>query len=166
MKLKLTAYFMLSMLFSINTYSQSFSLNELLSLSKMDLDNFDTNVTIKGYNFKEAKDLGICNLQAYSYDDTKGDEGLGFYWIELEYDFKEGDKKSYLLYQTIYKNDYLSIKKSILANQFKFIDNEVNLERGGIKLSYVKGKTQIDITSKISNDTNRNLYIVEIYNFN
>lgn len=162
MKYKFT-YIIFFALISINSYSQSFSLNELLSLSKMDLDNFDTAVTNKGYIFNGTKDLENYSVQYYKYDDNKVVDGVReFCGLAFRYEYKEGDKKNELSYQTSNKNDYVLFKKNILLNKYKLINKYIEYE--GMTLKYIKGKTEIRLHSEIGKNTGKIIYLIEITN--
>jgi hypothetical protein len=163
---KLTLFVFLLSFNSIYLFSQSVSLNELIIMSKMDIDAFDSYVTGKGYSFKENKDLSTCSLQAYSFDDLQGRDGLGVRWLTLEYNYTDEKNKGYVQYQTIYKKDYVDLKNSLLKNGFKFQQTKKLEDEEGIKFIYKKGKIEIRLTSKLSTDTNRTLYILELLNYN
>jgi hypothetical protein len=157
-------YIILIILISINSNSQSFSLNELVSLSKMDIDTFDTTVTNKGYVFNGTKDLENYSVQYYKYDDIKVVNGIrDFCGLALRYDYKEGNKKSELSYQTSKKNDYVLFKKNIILNQYKFISKSIEYE--GMTFTYIKGKTEIRLHSEIDKNTETTTYLIEITNY-
>jgi hypothetical protein len=157
-------YIILIILISINSNSQSFSLNELLSLSKMDLDTFDTTVTNKGYAFNGTKDLEDYSVQYYKYNDIKVVDGVrAFSGLAFRYDYKQGNKKSKLSYQTSNKNEYVLFKKNILLNKYKFISKSIEYE--GMTFTYSKGKTEIRLHSEIDKNTETTIYLIEITNY-
>jgi hypothetical protein len=157
-------YILFIILISINSNSQSFSLNELLSISKMDLDTFDTTVTNKGFVFNGTKDLENYSVQYYKYNDIKEVDGIRpIISLAFRYVYKQGNKKSELSHQTSNKNDYVLFKKNILLNKYKFIRKFIEYE--GMTFTYSKGKTEIRLHSEIDKNTGTTIYLIEITNY-
>lgn len=111
----------------------------------MDVDNFDTYVTAKGYSFYKEIDetyrqgVGYAyNLDSYSLKATK--------FISLFQ--RNHDYRFYLYYQTLDKKEYLNIKNQVKALGFTLKDNSVyKSENGSVSNHFVyrKGKAEVDI---------------------
>lgn len=147
--------FFLSVFISFSSIGQTFSLQELIKLSKMNTDSFDTYVTSKGFVFKDSKkeddlekftyalNLNLTNLKASKF-------------ISLLKNFMILDIKFPL--QTYDKNEYVKIKNQIKTLGFKLIDTAIFTSDDGEvsnRFEYSNGKSIISIyASSISFEVN------------
>ena len=163
---KLGIYIILTFFISVNSFAQSLSLNELMSMSRMNVDAFDTYATKNGYGFNELEDFSSFKRQTYATEYNKNSGAI--YWLSLFYDFKldnKENKKSTLQYQTLKSTDYLRIKEELPKAGFVFF-NQTNLKEEGNRFVYKNGKTNIYMISKVGTNSDKTLYIVEIINYN
>ena len=99
MKYFKTTLILFSLLFNYSySFGQSFSLSELIKMSKMDSDGFDTFVASKGYSFqRETIHTDISGL-TYSYKPSINDERAEKFITLFS---KYLDKKYRIDYQTL-----------------------------------------------------------------
>ena len=100
-------------------FAQKFKLNELLSLNEMNISEYDTYVTKKGYEFykRESKE----NFEKYNYNEYYYTYNRTSY-ISKAYFFNLKRKK--ISYQTSNKNEYKRIKNDIIELGYKFTHTE------------------------------------------
>ena len=125
---------------------QSFSLPELIKMSKMSVDDFDTYVTSKSFVFEGvtkddhfesvdyALNLNISNSRASKF-------------ITLYQRFSR--HRYYISYQTSDKKEYVNIKNQIKTMGFKLQDSGIftNAETSKVsnRFDYGKGKSVVSI---------------------
>ena len=129
--------------FYIIGYCQSFTLGELTNMIKMDVDNFDTYVSNKGFKFLENKDSEIQKGNSYAFNQNsnsrKAEKFITFYY---EY---YGKTKRNVTYQTPKTEEYLKIKNQIKSLGFKF--KETSNFEGATFLIYFSGKYKLSLIS-------------------
>ena len=149
MKYFKTTLILFSLVFNYSySFGQSFSLTDLIKMSKMNVDDFDTYVTAKGYAFHEEIDetnrqgVGYAyNLDSYTLKATK--------FIELYQ--RHYNNRYFIYYQTLDKKEYLNIKNQIKALGFTLKDTSVfKSDNGKVSNNFVyrKGKAEIDIYAR------------------
>jgi hypothetical protein len=112
----------------------------------MDVDNFDTYVTAKGFVFLEEKNDENRKGVTYALDlsDIDNSKAIKFLTVYQRYFFR----KYSISYQTIYKKEYLAIKNQIKALGFKLEESEVVTDDDGDASNhfvYKKGKARISL---------------------
>jgi len=132
--------------FVATSLGQTFTLSELIKMSKMDVDNFDTYVTAKGFVFsKEDIDDNYQGVEyAFELNRTDRTKALKFLTLYQRFYFY----KYAIAYQTIYKKEYLAIKNQIKALGFKLEESNFHTNDEGITSNhfvYKKGKARISI---------------------
>jgi hypothetical protein len=152
---------LVALVWSLTGFSQSFTLNELIKLSKYDDDEFDTYITKKGYVFNEGKadDFYITSDYTFLVD------GYTKYFISKNKS-KTKDIYSFISFQTPSSKTYLSIKEELKSNGFILLDKGV-IDRSQY-FEYKKGLNKVTITSisnidEFSNKTSIN-YGIAIHN--
>ncbi len=139
-RILITLFFTISFLIG---HSQSFSLTELINLTKMNIDNFDTYVSNKGYKFLEIKETEHQKGSTYAFNQSsyskKADKFISLYY---EY-FGETNKN--VTFQTAKTAEYLKIKNQIKPLGFKF--KETKTFEGSTFLVYTKGKYKVSLIS-------------------
>ncbi len=107
MRLLITFSFVL--FFATISIGKSFTLPELIKMSKMDLDNFDSYVTARGYVFlkkiNDPDDIGVQYAFDLSYDKSKAQKNIILYQ-------KYSDNKYALRYVSANLKEYYQIKKN------------------------------------------------------
>lgn len=138
----------ISLLLSITGFSQSFSVAELVKISKYSADDFDTYVTKKGYVFYEETDEEIASGTSYTfllngakrfYITKYNPKKRNYYWV----DFQTSNSNTYLKIKEELKNSgYLQIDKGTIngSTYFKYRKQgkEVNLFSGSETNEYTK----------------------------
>ena len=137
-----------SILFCLSGFSQSFSIAELVKISKYSADDFDTYVTKKGYIFYEEIDKDIASGTSYTFlvNGTKKlyitkyfPKNRNYYWVN----FQTGNSSTYLKIKDELKNSgYSLIDKGTFDGsayfKYKKGGKEVNLYSGSETNEYTK----------------------------
>ena len=141
------------------TFGQKFSLDELIKLNTMNLDNFDTYVTTKGYKYFENFNDEFAEGNSYSFDQNQSNDHAANFISK--YTYKLIDNKM-VSFQTLKTVDYLSIKNKLKVFGFVYIGTETN-DKGAIFLNYKKGKMEAALMSnQKKNDYGDNVTYYEI----
>jgi hypothetical protein len=122
-------------------YGQSFNLNELIRLSKSDLNYFDTYVTNKGFMFLEKRTESNYIANVYVQNSASGYKTN--YISKLDY-FSHNEVM--IAYRTINSKIYLNIKNDLVKYGFKYIENGED-DDGNIYFTYRKGKLEVSLLS-------------------
>ena len=132
-----------ALLISFSGFSQSFTLAELIKITKSSDDNFDTYATLRGFTFysNETDDTEVEN-QSYVY---KSNDVKIAYLTKYSFLTNKYEKSSMVSFQTINSSAYLKIKNELKANGFKFLNKD--LHNGTTFLNYSKGKIEISLAS-------------------
>ena len=101
-----------ALLISFTVFSQTFTLNELIKLSKYDDDGFDTYITKKGYVFNEVKDDGFYITSDYTFLV----DGYKKYFISKNK--LKTKENNFITFQTPNSKTYLSIKEELKSNGY------------------------------------------------
>ncbi len=158
--LKLLLVLLLILEFKKVSFSQSFTLNELLSLSKLSEDDFDTKVNLKGYEYYTYINDDYCKSKSYSYAKSINAETASYYITYrkcVNFIYKYG-----VSWQTLNQKDYLNIKVVLKAHGFNYINTEEN--NGNIKLNYSKGNIEVSLWSSQAKATGGK--IINFYEIN
>jgi hypothetical protein len=113
----------------------------------MNVDDFDTYVTSKGFIFEEVDNKESYEGVSYALNlneyDSKATKFIELY--QRYYDYKYA-----IYYQTLDKNEYLNIKNQIKSLGFILEDSGPSEYNGktSYKFFYKKGKTKIHIYSR------------------
>ncbi len=145
MRLLFTFSFVL--FFTTISIGQSFTLPELIKMSMMNLDDFDTYVSSKGFAFFEGKEDKNIKEVTYSYDLSEIDKTSASKWISFYQ--KCFDYKYFISYTTFNITEYLKIKDQIKQSGFKLTDsgvfkNSINGHSSN-HFEYRKGKSIVSI---------------------
>lgn len=150
-KYNLSRFVFLALLFfSFSTsFAQSFSLPELIKMSKMSVDDFDTYVTSKGFVFEGAdKDDDFERLNYALNLDISNSRALKF--ITLYKRYNEG--RYFISYQTLDKKEYLNIKNQLKTLGFILQDSRIFTNKGEVYkgevsnvFEYGKGKSEVTL---------------------
>lgn len=114
-------YFIVSIFvfFSTSIFGQSFSLPELVRMSKMNVESFDSYVTSRGYVFLEQEKDEYVEGVNYGLNPDTSDKSRATKFITLHsiyYNFKY-----HIYYQTSNKSEYVRIKEQIKSLGFKLM---------------------------------------------
>jgi len=159
-----------TVIISVSSFGQKFTLNELIKMNSMDWDNFDTYVTKKGYYYSGNEKT------SYVQDNGKH--------MEYEYDGKicKGERYInktqftnglYLIsFQTYDKSDYISIKDQLKAAGFKYSNThnlDESISKNAVELIYYKGNMELDLISALEKNNggryaNNTFYEISITN--
>lgn len=124
-------------------HTQSFSLTELINMTKMNIDDFDTYASNKGFKFLETTDTEQQKGITYAFNQSsyskKADKFISLFF---EY-FGQTNKN--VTYQTSKTEEYLKIKNQIKPLGFTF--KETKTFNGSTFLVYTKGKYEIILIS-------------------
>jgi hypothetical protein len=130
--------FVICLLFCVPGFSQSFTLSELVKLSKYNEDDFDTYVTKKGYVFEKIRNGQYSNSTGYTFLVN----GYSNSFISKVED-KTGKNKYWVTFQTPNTNYYLAIKSELKANGYILINKEEF--EGKRVFNYRRGKNKVSI---------------------
>ena len=128
-------------------------------MSKMELDAFDTYATSKGYDYNSTKKMFGFTKTTYTYNYNE-DYGAEYWLSHYQHDDNFSTFKYSVGYQTLNKNDYLKIKTAIIKNGYKLI-NSSTTDDGALEFIYKKGKSEVDLSSKISSSGNGSVYFID-----
>jgi len=131
-------FFLVTLLISVAGFSQSFSLNELIKISKYNEDDFDTYVTKKGYIFEEASEKTIASITSYTFLV----KGLKTYYVSK---FLEKESAFWVSFQTPDTKNYLSIKEELKTYGYKLFDK--GTMDGSNYFKYKKGNSIVSLWS-------------------
>ena len=146
MKYFKTTLIIFSLFFNCSySIGQSFSLPELIRMSKMSVDDFDTYVTSRGFVFKDAdkedhKD-GVNYALNLNISNSKASKFIALYQRFFNYRYK-------ISLQTLDKVEYINIKNQIKTLGFKLYDSGIFTSDAGEvsnRFNYSKGKSEISI---------------------
>jgi hypothetical protein len=122
-----------------NLIAQSFSLNELIKINNINLDDFDTYVTKKGYSFYENNSSSLAEETSYFFKVN----GIKTYYIS-KYQYKD-KKREMVSFQTPKNTHYLNIKTELKQLGFKFVETR-NFNESTFFV-YEKGRTELSLIS-------------------
>jgi hypothetical protein len=154
MKYFKTTLILFSILFNWSySFGQSFSLPELINMSKMDVDSFDTYVTSKQFVFLRDKNDDNVTGVTYALNPSNSGDGRANKYITLYSKYFE--YKYEITYQSTIstsKIEYSKLKSQIKSLGFNLIKSEVVPDRYGVndgigfnKFEYRKGKSEISL---------------------
>lgn len=136
-------FFLVTLLISVTGFSQSFSLNELIKISKYNEDNFDTYVTNKGYIFDKVDDKKYTSSKSYTFLVN----GYKKYYVSQVVD-KSMTYDNWITFQTSNIKTYLSIKNELKTSGYYISDKGV--DNGNYFFEYKKGKNIVSLWSTSS----------------
>lgn len=132
---------------SINCLAQSISMSELIRMSKMDDNNLDTYLTKRGYVYQEGKSYGLTKSVSYALDYNIETGKAKKFLTKTNLD-KDSLKSINISYQTLSRNEYLSIKSQIIKLGFKYKRSEISNSSQSfyyVKESSNKKSTSIEV---------------------
>lgn len=136
-----------SMLLITQIFSQDFTLAELIKINNYKIDDFDTYVTQKGYEYYENKNTNFSDVTSYVHyvNGVKKSYISKFYY--------KTQTKEMVSFQTGKNTTYLKIKAELKLLGFKFIDTETY--EGTTFFNYKKGNIEIALASFVQENTYR-----------
>lgn len=146
-------------------YSQNFTVVELEKVMTLDVDEFETFVMKKGYEFVNFEKTEYSDNLSYGFDE-KNRNKYEHYISRFKYNQKEGLMISFQTYKTEY---YLNLKKELKISGYKFRGTEysddgtkyfLNYEKNGISFSLTTLQMDNDSGDKITN------YEISLFNTN
>lgn len=148
-----------ALMISISGFSQSFTLNELIKISKYSEDDFDTYVTKKGYIFDEVSEKEYQYTSSIDY--TFLVNGLKNCFISKIED-KTKSFNFWVTFQTSESKTYLSIKEELKVYGYKLFDKGTS--DGSNFFKYKKGNNLVSLwsISRTNEYTNRTTINYEI----
>lgn len=157
-KIRFLAIIALVILSGSSLFGQSFSMPELIKMSKMDTDSFDTFVISKGFEFVGGVEVNKTNGVKYGFMLNEIDSKKALKWVTL---FAVINKYS-INYQTSDKSEYLNIKNQIKQLGFKLVTSDVlNDEDSGSSHNYFMYKKGGSIVAILNRGNNFEIsYIV------
>ncbi len=138
--MKLKIVFILLLFRASLSFSQVFTLNELIKLTTMNMDDADTFISSKKYSFSKSENTEKHSSRTYSFN--KNFDGNAQYWLVF-YSKYFYTKKS-VSWQTNKNEDYVNFKKQLKLNGFTYIDSKTNND-GSVSFKYTKGKYEVEI---------------------
>ena len=142
---RLNYTFLFVVFFAITSFGQSFSMSELIRMSNMNNDSFDTYVSSKGYVFIEEKNNKNNLGNTYALNPTYGSTVTSEKFISLYSRYHNYLKA--VTYQTIDTKEYVRIKSQVKALGFKLIKSSPETFDGYSSMMnvYRKGKAEITL---------------------
>jgi hypothetical protein len=133
----------------IYLYAQNFSIKEMETIVKLDVDKLDTFVTKKGYEFVKSEKGSFSNYLIYGFDE-KDRNKYEHYISRDEFNLNE---RIMISFQTYKQEYYLNIKNDIEFRGYKFLNEETD-ENGAHFLNYSQKEFSLTLTShKQKNDS-------------
>ncbi|QJW92502.1 hypothetical protein HNV11_23815 (plasmid) [Spirosoma taeanense] len=135
-----------------------FSLDELNSLSSMNINEFESYVLSKGYELREN------TASFYYYGKSVNDPRIEDSVDDI-ISWEEDEGKQTVAYQCSNKDYYLKIKEEVAKSDFKFINRVVSLSMIDTKLNYSDkdiSLTLVTIPKSKKIGTEKNYYRIEI----
>jgi hypothetical protein len=153
-KLVVIALFILA---QTQSFSQNLTIAELTKLIDYSIDEFDTYLTQKGYQYYGATDIGYSAKVSYAYNSGVGEQ---YAYVSL-YDFHNSETELLCL-QTANKSIYLKIKTELKTLGYKFVNSTSSSEPSTQNLHYSK-KNQVAVTlATISSEEDGIHYLISI----
>ena len=151
-----------------NIYSQNLNLSDLIKMIKMDVETFDTYITEKGFSFESNLSDEYYEGRSYKHSVIKinGDKFVSKYHYVNKYD--TDPYKNEIGLQTIYKDEYVGIKRDLLKYGFKFsstkkIDEKFHNGKVGFESVYLGNKMRVTIFSYINrSESETTIYEISI----
>ena len=128
-------------LISTTIFGQNFTLSELIKINNYQLDDFDTYVTKKGYQYFENDNTDFADVTSYVFYVN----GVKKSYIS-KFHYKTRTKEM-VSFQTGNNTTYLKIKSDLKILGFKFIITETN--NGTTFFNYKKGNIEISLASSV-----------------
>lgn len=176
--MKLLCPFFLLVFISINAFSQSFSLPELIRISKMNMEDFKTHLnSYRGYSRDKntQKYIDTSQLESYEYIGSywEGRNYKGSYWerrilkaVGLEI---SNENVTVTSFETIKKSEYLKIKDDLKILGFQFFKSKPifgkfdGKVKKSVKFFSYKKNNQI-VTLSISDFYDKKVYRIDLSN--
>jgi hypothetical protein len=130
---------------STTIFGQNFTLSEMIKINNYQLDDFDTYVTQKGYQYFETENTDYANATSYVFyvNGVKKSYISKFYY--------KTKPKEMVSFQTGNTATYLKIKSDLKILGFKFINTETN--DGTTFFNYEKGNIEISLASSVQENS-------------
>ena len=124
--------------------AQKFTVPQLISMSKMNFDDFDTYITQRGYSYYDGE--SDENMQSKSYKNNAVNSKTFTRMIVVT---MYTDKSGYMFYQTPDKVEYLGFKQQVKALGYDF-DKSIDDGNKATSLEYKKDGIPIQLSTAIS----------------
>jgi hypothetical protein len=125
--------------YSLNGFSQSFTLNELIKLTKSNDNNFDTYVLQRGFQFEDVENHDGFISKSYSLSIN----GAKRYYITKH--IPKDNSFKWVSYQTPNSRDYLKMKEDLKRNGF--LNTKSDTYNSSNLFEFVKDNCKITIMS-------------------
>ena len=132
--------------FVATSLGQTFTLSELIKMSKMEVDDFDTYVTAKGFVFSKEDINNDVKGVEYALEINQIDRFKALKFLTLYQSYY--NYKNAISYQTPNRKEYISFKNQIKALGFKLEKSDIFTKSNGISANsfdYKKGKVSISL---------------------
>jgi len=155
--------FILFTLLCLTTYSQTFSVNELESLCRKNLDEFDTYVIKKNYVFVGSNEDENFDYRNYAFDENYSENNASN-WLDITiFKNKIVKPKAGVRWSTLKINEYISLKNQLIKSGYKFVKTEIENDYTFYIYKKVKYEAKIHISKTITADNiERNSYGIVI----
>jgi hypothetical protein len=150
-------FILAALLISFSGFSQSFTLNELIKLSKVSDSYFDTYVTKKGFIYNDRGDEEQTTYTEYAFQ-TKSNTTR--FITKIDYKFIN---KTMITFRTQDANTYLSTKENLKKLGFSFIRK--GDYDGGIFFEYNKKNTTVALMTDTKTNSHLDYEITVEYNY-
>lgn len=144
--MRFVLFISLGFLLGCDVFGQSFSLDQLIKMSSMDIDQFDTFVSLNGYKFSYKKD--DTNVTKFFYEYPKNENTILIGGEMVVFYANNSKNKRAISYVTHNSKEYVKLKNRVKILGFKLDDTEtVKLPNGLFSniFNYSKGKEHITI---------------------
>lgn len=142
-------------------FGQNFTLSELIKINNYHLDDFDTYVTQKGYQYYENDNTDFADATSYVFYVN----GVRKSYISKFY--YKTQTKEMVSFQTGNNATYLKIKSELKTLGFKFINTETN--KGTTFFNYKKGEIEVALASSVQENSygdKLTIYEISVSKFN
>ncbi len=131
------------LLVSSSSFAQKFTLNELIKMNNMNLNDFDTYVTSKGYVFEN----GNTKMRSYHYNKSKVN---GEHFTAERHVYKS--ETGFIGYHTLHSEEYSSFKNQLKEMHFTFIKTENEPMNNAAIFEYENSDYKVLLTSDKNKD--------------
>lgn len=132
-----------------NIYSQNFTISELQKFMTLDVNEFETFVMEKEYEFVSFEKTEYSDNLIFGFDE-KNRNKYEHYISRFKYNKKEGFMISFQTYKTEY---YLNIKKGLKSYGYKFTGTEYSEDGKNYFLNYEKNDLSFSLNTMQLNNS-------------
>ena len=138
------------------SFAQVWSLNELITVANMNVDDADTYIVKNGYTFSSAKNESDGETRIYAYNKSSA-ENIASYWFDYFTYNKESKYKVGVSWETTNTQQYSDLKFQIKPMGFEFKTSRI-INPSTTVSEYIKGKYILELkVVNSSEEYNRNL---------